>query len=121
MSGTRFLIDTCTLIGLQKRSEESLALLYQHDASIAECAISLVTYIEFVGFHGVDEHTANQLNNIASGFLCLPISDDITQKTIKLRQTHKIKLPDSIILATAQVHGLQLLTLDNKLHRFFGS
>lgn len=77
--------------------------------------------IEFVGFHSVDEHTANQLNNIASGFLCLPISDDITQKTIKLRQTHKIKLPDSIILATAQVHGLQLLTLDNKLHRFFGS
>ncbi len=38
--------------------------------------------------------------------------------TISLRKKHKIKLPDSIILATAEVHGLKLLTLDQKLNNY---
>ncbi|WP_084137655.1 PIN domain-containing protein [Moraxella caprae] len=45
----------------------------------------------------------------------LPIDDQIENKAISLRQHHKIKLPDCIILATALTHDLQLLTLDNGL------
>ena len=35
---------------------------------------------------------------------------DIKLKTADIRKTHKIKLPDAIIAATALVHDLTLLT-----------
>lgn len=117
MSGIKYLIDTCTLIALQKRTPESLALLSNHQAVISECAISLITYIEFVGFYRADPYTVSQLSTIANGFICLPISQPITQKTIQLRINNKIKLPDCIVLAAALTHHLQLLTLDNGLHK----
>lgn len=87
-----------------------------HKAVLSECAISLITYMEFVGFYGADPHTVSQLTTIANGFVCLPISQAITQKTIALRVYNKIKLPDCIVLATALTHDLQLLTLNNGLN-----
>jgi len=38
------------------------------------------------------------------------LDQSIFEKTIKLRRTHKIKLPDSIIAATASCHNLTLVT-----------
>lgn len=119
MSGTKYLIDTCTLIGLQKQTPESVKLLSEKQIYLSECAISLITYMEFVGFYGVDKATAQQLENIAKRFVCYPISATISQATIQIRQNHKIKLPDALILATAQVHQLALLTLDEKLARIY--
>lgn len=55
MNGINYLIDTCTLIGLQNQSSQSMALVESHGAMMDECTISLITYMEFVGFHGVDE------------------------------------------------------------------
>ena len=115
MSGTNYLIDTCTLIGLQKRTDDSMALLA--GKNIHQCAISLVTYMEFVGFYGVDRATAKTLEQIANSFTCLPISQSVAQKTIEIRQQYKINLPDALILATAKTYGLELLTLDDKLER----
>lgn len=47
----------------------------------------------------------------------LTINDDVIECTIAIRRKHKIKLPDALILATAKMHNLQLLTLDEKLQR----
>lgn len=119
MNGINYLIDTCTLIGLQNQSSQSIALVESYGAMMDECTISLITYMEFVGFYGVDEQTAAQLEQTAKAFTCLPINDDIAQMVTSLRQRHKIKLPDCLILATALVHDLQLLTLDDGLKRKF--
>ena len=90
-----------------------------HHALMNERAISLITHMEFVGFYGVDDETAKQLEQIANHFVQLPIDTSIAQLTIKLRQCHKIKLPDCLVLATALVHNLKLLTLDDGLKRKF--
>ncbi|MDO4896323.1 MAG: type II toxin-antitoxin system VapC family toxin [Moraxella sp.] len=119
MNGINYLIDTCTLIGLQKQTPQSMALVMTHGAMMNECAISIVTYMEFVGFYGADGETAKQLEQIAQSFTHLPITKDIAQTVIKLRQRHKIKLPDCLILATALVHDLELLTLDDGLANKF--
>lgn len=119
MNGIKYLLDTCTLISLQKRTPESLALLSSHQAVISECAISHITYMEFIGFYGADDTTVKHLTTIADSFVCLPISQAITAKTINLRIRHKIKLPDCIVLATALTHGLELLTLDGGLSNMY--
>lgn len=117
MNGTKYLLDTCTLIGLHKQTAESLQLLNQQKVQLSECAISIITYIEFIGFYGVDKSTTKQLKQIAQHLKCYVICDDIRDLTINIRQQHKIKLPDALILATAKTHNLQLLTLDEKLQR----
>lgn len=38
------------------------------------------------------------------------LNDEIAKKTIKNRQLHKIKIPDAIIAATAQIYGFKLVT-----------
>ena len=40
----------------------------------------------------------------------LPLDELTIQHTIRLRQQHRVKLPDAIIAATALAHGLTLLT-----------
>lgn len=46
---------------------------------------------------------------------CLSFNSTIENTTISLKQQHRIKLPDAIILATASTHQIELLTLDKKL------
>ncbi|MCL1624016.1 PIN domain-containing protein [Moraxella sp. Tifton1] len=118
MSG-KYLLDTCTLIGLQKQTPESFDLLSQKGVYLSECAISVITYIEFIGFYGVDNKTCEQLKYIANQFTQYPLDDNIRDKAIAIRQKHKIKLPDALILATAKTHQLTLLTLDDKLAKFY--
>lgn len=115
----KYLLDTCTLIGLQKQTPESFNLLSQKGVYLSECAISVITYIEFVGFYGVDNQTCKQLTHIANQFTQYSLDDTIRDKAIAIRQKHKIKLPDALILATAKNHQLTLLTLDDKLAKFY--
>lgn len=115
----KYLLDTCTLIGLQKQTPESFNLLSQKGVYLSECAISVITYIEFIGFYGVDNKTCEQLTYIANQFTQYPLDDTIRDKAIAIRQKHKIKLPDALILATAKNHQLTLLTLDDKLAKFY--
>lgn len=37
MNGKRYLLDTCTLIGLQKQTDQSLALLAYKDVYLSQC------------------------------------------------------------------------------------
>ncbi len=43
-------------------------------------------------------------------FTLLEIDETISQETILIRRRTRLKLPDAIILATARVHGLLLVT-----------
>lgn len=50
------------------------------------------------------------LRQIIGSCIELPLDEPVIQQTIRLRQQHRIKLPDAIIAATARAHGLPLLT-----------
>lgn len=82
-----------------------------------ECVYSDITYAEVFGWHGILPKSEQELTDLLQGMPRLPVTDDVLKRTITLRRAHKIKLPDALILATAQVHGLTLLTLDEKLAR----
>ena len=50
------------------------------------------------------------LEAFVASSIVLPLSDTVVQKTIELRKTHKIKLPDAVIDATAIVYDLTIIT-----------
>ncbi len=109
--GKKYLIDTnvVTKYLTEELSKPGLDLL---DSIIDtnESQTSVITRIELLGFKPDNQHLLqfiNQFLEISSEY-CL--TEDIIQKTIEIRKSYKIKIPDAIIAATALVHDLTLLS-----------
>lgn len=64
-------------------------------------AISLITWMEVMV--GAVPETEEATRRFLSSFINLPIDDRVSGLAVTLRKNHKIKLPDAIVWATAQV------------------
>ena len=72
-------------------------------------AISVITRIEVLGY----PQTADELRRAAGlidSFTEVPLQEAIVQRTILVRQQHRIRLPDAVIAATALERGVPLVT-----------
>jgi predicted nucleic acid-binding protein len=76
-------------------------------------AISVITWIE-VMTGAADENEESVLRAFLANFLCLPITREVAERAALNRRQKKIKLPDAIILATAEVAKRQLVTRNVK-------
>lgn len=76
-------------------------------------AISMITWIEVMtGASGPDEEAI--LRAFLLNFECLPVSSAVAERAAVVRRQMKIKMPDAIILATAEVAGRHLVTRNVK-------
>ena len=114
MSG-KYLLDTCFLIGLQQRYPEAIAIVHAKQLALQDCAFSVISRIELLSYPSLTATDENTIRAMLGQMTCLPLSQTIEEYTIMVRRSRKVKLPDALILATAKVHGLTLLTLDQRL------
>ncbi len=104
----RALFDTNILIDYLNASAASKSEL----ARYAEKAISVVTWMEvMVGAKGDLQAPTRAFLN---GFKRIAIDDDIAERAVDLRKSHKMKLPDAIIWASAQQNAMLLVTRNTK-------
>ncbi|WP_336296364.1 type II toxin-antitoxin system VapC family toxin [Cronobacter dublinensis] len=76
-------------------------------------AISLITWIEvMVGARKYRQE--EQTREVLDAFTILPVSLTVAERSVEIRQQCGMKLPDAIILATAQVYSRTLLTRNSK-------
>ena len=75
-------------------------------------AISLITWMEVMV--GAASETEEATRRFLSGFINLPIDDQVSNVAVILRKNHKIKLPDAIVWATAQVNKRIFITRNTK-------
>ena len=75
--------------------------------------------MELLGFPSITSHEIKIISALLQKMTQISIDRAIEDKTIALKQQHRIKLPDAIILATATYHQIELLTLDKKLANKF--
>ena len=75
-------------------------------------AISLITWMEVMV--GATAETEGVMRGFLSGFVNLPIDEQISNVAVALRKKHKIKLPDAIVWATAQVNRRIFVTRNTK-------
>ncbi len=75
-------------------------------------AISLVTWMEVMAGATEDEESATTL--FLGTFINLPITPAVAERAVTLRKTLKVKLPDAIILATAQLEGRVFVTRNTR-------
>ena len=74
--------------------------------------ISLISWVEVLV--GVPEAHQKTVKAFLSQFEVINIDVDICEQAISIRKTKKMKLPDALILATANVHSALLVTRNTK-------
>jgi len=115
MNGIKYVLDTNIIIGMYGRAPAVIELLTQCHVTLNQCAYSSITRIELLGYPSVTQTEIQAITTLLSQMVQLSLTPRIEDQTITLKQEHRIKLPDAIILATATSHNLDLLTLDKKL------
>jgi predicted nucleic acid-binding protein len=75
-------------------------------------AISIITWMEVTaGSLGQAEAVTRAF---LGKFLTVQLTPEIAERAVRIRQSMRIKLPDAIILATAQASGRTLLTRNTR-------
>lgn len=116
MSGAEYLLDTNVVIGLLKQSEAATTLVEALDFD--RISVSQITRMELLGYPGLPDQEEQKIQAFLKSCPVLLMDESVEQRAIQLRRSGNCKLPDAIIAATAQVHRLKLLTLDERLSRF---
>ncbi|WP_162417176.1 type II toxin-antitoxin system VapC family toxin [Cyclobacterium roseum] len=75
---------------------------------------SIVSKIEVLGYHKLTDGEKAALIKLFANIQVLPLTSEIGDTAIILRQTKKMSLGDSIIAATALIHQAKLLTVNTK-------
>ena len=75
-------------------------------------AISVVTWLEILV--GANARTERETRDFLHGFDRIPVDHATAERAVELRKAHRLKLPDAIIWASAQVHAMLLVTRDTK-------
>ncbi|MDB9525211.1 type II toxin-antitoxin system VapC family toxin [Oscillatoria sp. CS-180] len=75
-------------------------------------AASLVSYVETLGFHRLDLEDKQFLEEFFAATEILPITAEIAERAVLLRQQRRMSLGDALIAGTALSYGLTLITHD---------
>lgn len=105
----KFLLDTNIVIYFFNGLTDDATLIEILRSSFN---ISIITKIEFLSWQKLFNDSV--LNSKAVEFISnakvYELDEFVANRTINIRQQHKVKTPDAIIGATAQVHGFEIVT-----------
>jgi len=102
------LFDTNILIDYLNGVKDARRVCHEHSGR----AISIVSWMEVMaGSTPADEAGTR---TFLRQFVLIPLSEAIAEQAVILRRATRLKLPDAIILATAQHEGRMLITRNTK-------
>ncbi len=107
------LVDSNILIFAAKPEYPQLKELLEQD----DIAVSDISIIEVLGYHDISEEAKEFFSAIFSLVTIIPISEEIRNMAVKLKQQNKIKTADAVIAATALLHCNELITRDKDLNK----
>ncbi|MBC6109814.1 type II toxin-antitoxin system VapC family toxin [Pedobacter fastidiosus] len=105
MSGN-VIFDTNIIIYLSKKLLAPEKVFFEN----ANYSISVISKMELLGFAFKNKDEENFILELIDSLYVVPLTEEIVDATIKLRKLNKIKLPDAIVYATAQVVNGKLIT-----------
>lgn len=87
----------------------------------ASFSVSIVTKIELLSFPNLSADEESRIREMLRNEVVVQeLTDTIAEQAIVLRRSHRVKLPDAIIAATAAVTGRELMTNDLSLTKLPG-
>ena len=102
------LFDTCILIDYLR----GLAPARAERDRFPEAAISIVTWMEVMV--GAPEGTEAVTRDWLDQFVVVPLDPAVAERAVAIRRARRMKLPDAIVLASAEIGSRLLVTRDER-------
>jgi predicted nucleic acid-binding protein len=113
--GLKYLWDTNAVVYyLQNNFSETGQGLMNNIINTYQPAMSAITEIELLCWKTIATNDKIVLIDFISDSVVFELEHEIKLKTVEIRKNYNIKLPDSIIAATAIVMDLTLISNDKK-------
>jgi len=106
MSGSKALLDSNVIIEAAKGSISLETTVNSYD----KIYTSVVCYIEVLGYQFNNQTERETIERILDKIPIIHTDDEIADLTLEFRKKSKIKLPDALILATAEMPDADLVT-----------
>ncbi len=104
---------------MQKYLLDTNSLIYALNGGVKipayEYVVSVITEIELLSYSKLTQKEEENIKHLLTHFQIVTLTDNIKNTTIYLRKRYNLKLPDSIIVATAIEKGAVLVTSDKQL------
>lgn len=107
MNGNKLLVDTNIVLYYLKGHDDLTNLLTNYSL-----VISFISELELLSFGKLEPNDNDLINSFLRFVEIVDISKEIKKSTVKIRHTTKLKLPDSVILATAVAYDIPFITAD---------
>jgi predicted nucleic acid-binding protein len=104
----RFVLDTNILIYMLDGKLAGFLPVGKHH-------VSMISVVELLGFPKLDDAEISRIDSLLAKVGLVPVDEPIARLSAGLRRTGTIKVPDSIVVATAIALGGTLLSNDAKL------
>lgn len=111
--GQRFIIDTCVIIKYLNNEFSNEWLNFLDNLMDATPYISFITEIELLAWKSGSNAEMARRRIVVNGVRKVYINQPIINRTIAIRKEANIKIPDSIIAATALNNGLTLISTNH--------
>ena len=110
-----FTLDTNILIGYLNDDRKVAEQLLAWKKAGKIFFISVITEVEILSFPNLTQEEMAQIQRFLLEFTIIPLDTQLAQMAAEVRRNYKIKLGDSVILATAKLTNSVLVTLDKDI------
>jgi predicted nucleic acid-binding protein len=105
MSGDNILIDTNIALYLLNGDQVIAEILDRKNVYV-----SCISELELLGFPGITNEEHQRIEKFLKECIIVDLNESIKQETVRLKQRHRIKLPDAIIIATSVYMNIPLIS-----------
>jgi predicted nucleic acid-binding protein len=107
MSGNKYLLDTNAVLYILSGDATLADFLFEK-----ELYLSIISEMELLSYKDLTDKDKQEIIAFLEGFIIINIDENIKLNTIEVKKSSSMKLPDSIIAATAISLRLPLITSD---------
>jgi predicted nucleic acid-binding protein len=112
MIGNNILVDTNIILYLLSGDQTVADFLNKKHVFV-----SFITELELLGYVGIEPDERAIVEGLLADCSIIDINSEIKKSVIELRKSHKIKLPDAIIAATALSLNIPFMSADKQLKK----
>ena len=109
MNGDKYLLDTNIVLYILNGNEDLLSFLnHQH------ILISVISEMELLSYHSISKEEYRSLKHFIDEADIIALDNRVKDTAIAIRKKYKLKLPDSIVAASAIIYDIPLISADKQ-------